>query len=181
MRARDILLRALGAGALALCLGAWSGAFEGEGDAFRLREPGEALPQVALEDLSGERHALGDSGAGPALWFFWSVFCPNCKEVMPDLAQLQRDWGSRGLRIWAINVDGDRFSNAVRSYVRDVELPFPVVYDRLEGEYLVAADPLGVAKTPTLYLAGADGRIALRQVIEVDFEAVALALGKLAP
>jgi len=69
----------------------------------------------------------------------------------------------------------------VRSYVRDVELPFPVVYDRLDGDYLVAADPLGVAKTPTLYLAGADGRIALRQVIEVDFEAVALALGKLFP
>jgi thiol-disulfide isomerase/thioredoxin len=181
MRAREIFLRAFGAGALVLFVGAWSGAFEGEGDAFRLREPGEALPQVVLEDLSGRSHPLGASGTGPALWFFWSVFCPNCKEVMPHLAELQRDWEGRGLKVWAINVDGDRFSNAVRSYVRDVELPFPVVYDRLDGDYLVAADPLGVAKTPTLYLAGADGRIALRQVIEVDFEAVALALGKLFP
>lgn len=181
MRARVRLFLAAAAGALALLAAAWTGAFEGEGEAFRLREPGEALPRVALEDLSGDRHALGDSGAGPQLWFFWSVFCPNCKEVMPDLARLHRDWGGRGLRIWAINVDGDRFSNAVRSYVRDVDLPFPVVYDRLEGDYLVAADPLGVAKTPTLYLAGGDGRISVRQVIEVDFEALALALGKLAP
>lgn len=181
MRTPGVFLRAASAWALALALCTGSGAFEGEGDAFRLREAGEALPAVVLEDLAGASHALGGSGPGPALLFFWSVFCPNCKEVMPDLAQLQRDWAGRGLRIWAINVDGDRFSNAVRSYVRDVELPFPVLYDRLEGEYLVAADPLGVSKTPTLYLAGADGRIALRQVIEVDFEALALALGKLTP
>jgi len=153
----------------------------GEPEAFRLREVGEFLPVVTLEDLAGEGHALGTPGAGPSVLFFWSVFCPNCKEAIPGLVELHKAWGGRGLQVWAINVDGDRFSNAVQSYVREMDLPFPVVYDRLEGELLVAADPLGVTKTPTLYLAGPDGRIALRQVIEMDFAPVAQALERISP
>lgn len=167
------------AAVVAICLAAPAAAEEPE--VFRLREPGEPLPVVSLQDLSGAEHVLGTPGPGPSLLFFWSVFCPNCKEAIPGLVALHEAWAERGLRVWAINVDGDRFSNAVQAYVRDLELPFPVVYDRLEGELLVAADPLGVAKTPTLYLAGADGRIALRQVIEMDFVPVARALDQLRP
>ena len=104
--------------------------------------------------------------------FFWSVFCPNCKEAIPDLVALHESWSTRGLDVWAVNVDGDRFSNAVVAYLREANLPFPVVYDRLEGEVLVAADPLGVTKTPTLYLAAGDGQIALRQVVQMNYEEV---------
>jgi len=164
------------AGALLAASAAWA-AVPG---AFRLRDPGENLPAVTLQDLAGVNHALGEARAGPSLLFFWSVFCPNCKEALPGLIALHRNWKDRGLEIWAINVDGDRFSNAVEAFLRDAELPFPVVYDRLEGDLLVAADPLGVSKTPTLYLAAAGGQIILRQVIEVDFDDVARALADLA-
>ena len=110
------------------------------------------------------------------LLFFWSVYCPNCKDAMPGLVELASGAAGEQVEVWAINVDGERFSNAVKVYVRDMQLPFTCVYDRLEGEYLVAADPLGVSKTPTLYLAGRDGRILLRQVIQIDTRAVATAL-----
>ncbi len=171
--------RVWSAAVVTICLAAPAAAEEPE--LFRLREAGEALPVVSLQDLAGEEHSLGIPGSGPSLVFFWSVFCPNCKEAIPGLVALHEAWVGRGLKVWAINVDGDRFSNAVQSFVRDLELPFPVVYDRLEGELLVAADPLGVTKTPTLYLAGPDGRIVLRQVIEMDFVPVARALEQLRP
>jgi len=177
-RARVATVRAcLVAAALAAATGAWGA----EPDAFRLREPGEKLPAITLQDLGGVDHLLGPEGRGPCLLFFWSVFCPNCKEAIPGLVELYRAWGDRGLTVWAVNVDGDRFSNAVQAYLREAELPFPVVYDRLEGDVLLAADPLGVTKTPTLYLAKMDGEIALRQVIEIDFPEVARVLADLAP
>lgn len=142
------------------------------------RGVGDPMPALALDDLGGARRDLAaDAGKGPVLLFFWSVYCPNCKDAVPGLVDLYRRWEAKGLRVWAVNVDGDRFSNAVRAYVSDMELPFPVVYDRLEGESLVAADPLGVSKTPTLFLAGRDGRILLRQTIDIDYGTLAAALG----
>ena len=144
---------------------------------FQLREPGEPLPSMTLNDMDGIPHTLDPAGAGrPVLLFFWSVYCPNCKDAMPGLVELASGAAGEQVEVWAINVDGERFSKAVKVYVRDMQLPFPTVYDRLEGEYLVAADPLGVSKTPTLYLSGRDGRILLRQVVEIDTEAVAAAL-----
>ncbi|MDF1554048.1 MAG: TlpA disulfide reductase family protein [Deferrisomatales bacterium] len=144
---------------------------------FRLREPGEPLPSMTLNDMDGVPHTLDPASVGrPVLLFFWSVYCPNCKEAMPALVELSAGAVGEQVEVWAINVDGERFSNAVKVYVRDMQLPFPCVYDRLEGEYLVAADPLGVSKTPTLYLAGRDGKILLRQVVGIDTGAVATAL-----
>ncbi|MHB8766692.1 MAG: TlpA family protein disulfide reductase, partial [Deferrisomatales bacterium] len=124
-------------------------------------------------------HRLDAAPGRPVLLFFWSVYCPNCKEAMPGLVAIAERWREQGLLVWAINVDGDRFSNAVRAYVRDSRLTFPSLYDRLEGDYLVAADPLGVSKTPTVFLAGPDGRLTHRQVIEIDFEALEQAVHQL--
>lgn len=146
------------------------------------RGPGDLLPALSLQDPAGNTHDLPTVlGKGPVLLFFWSVYCPNCKEAMPGLLELHQKWAPKGLTVWAINVDGERFSNAVRAYIGEMDLPFPTLYDRLEGEYLVAADPLGVSKTPTLFLADGEGRIVLRQTIEVDYDAVTAAVASRLP
>jgi peroxiredoxin len=138
------------------------------------RGPGDLVLPLVLQDVAGGTHDLAAAIAkGPVVLFFWSVYCPNCKEAMPGLVALHGKWGGRGLTVWAINVDGDRFSNAVRAYVDEMALPFPALYDRLEGEYLVAADPLGVSKTPTIFLIDGEGRIVLRQTVDVDYDALA--------
>ena len=146
---------------------------------FRLLEPGAPAPTFSLKGLDGELHQVGADAGRPELLFFWSVYCPNCKEAMPGLVDLYRRWAPKGLRVWAVNVDGERFSNAVRAYVRGMDLPFPVVYDRLEGDLLVAADPLGVTKTPTLYLVGPEGRVMLRQAVRLEYGVVERALADL--
>lgn len=149
-------------------------------DMFRLREPGETLPKFELFDLNGKKHSLDPAALKkPTILFFWSVYCPVCKEAIPGMLELFKDWKEQGVDVWAINVDGDRFSNAVVSFSKDMSSDFKVLYDRLEGEYLVAADPLGVSKTPTLYLSNAKGKIVLRQVIEVDYKEVATTLESL--
>ncbi len=157
---------------LAWAVAVWAAAAGAGGGAFRLLAPGAPAPAVELAGLDGQMHRVGGLRGSPQLLFFWSVFCPNCKEALPELVALYGRWKEQGLRVWAVSVDGERFSNAVRAYVRDMELPFPVVYDRLEGEDLVAADPYGVTKTPTLYVVSPEGRVALCQTVRVDFRTV---------
>lgn len=136
--------------------------------------PGSKVPAMVLPEPAGPTHDIskGRDGKGAVCIYFWSVFCSNCKEAMPLLLELNSKWAQKGLTIWAVNVDGDRFSNAVVAFLKDAELPFTVVYDKLEGQYLVAADPLGVAKTPTLIIIDQDGLVRLRQEVVVDLPAV---------
>ena len=138
---------------------------------------GERLPPLVLADRDGVEHDISRSpDGGPVGIFFWSVFCPNCRELIPRVARLQAEWEGRGLTLWAVNVDGRRFSNAVDAYLAEETFSLRVVYDRLDGEYLVAADPLGVSKTPTLYLADAAGRVIFRQAVAIELDAAAAAL-----
>lgn len=131
-------------------------------------------PSMILPDTENVEHDIrrSSNGDGPVCIYFWSVFCSNCKDAMPLLFELNQRWKAKGLTIWAVNVDGDRFTNAVDAYLKDVELPFPVVFDRLEGQYLIAADPLNVSKTPTLLLLDKGGVIHLRQEVAIDLPAV---------
>ena len=178
MRARRGLARTRWVAGVLLAM-ALAGTSAGAG---RPVEPGSkpsAVPMVVLRDLDGGSHDMAKAlGKGPLIVFFWSVYCPNCKEAMPGLVSLYGKRGDRGLTVWAVNVDGDRFSNAVRAYVEELALPFPVLFDRLEGDVLVAADPLGVTKTPTLLVADSEGRILLREAVDVDYQAVEEALAR---
>jgi thiol-disulfide isomerase/thioredoxin len=145
-------------------------------------KPGDVLASLRLPGLDGALHDISRSDrGGPVGIFFWSVFCSNCKEAMPGLVRIHNEWKDKGLTIWAVNVDGARFSNAVESFVRDSDFPLTVVYDVLEGEVLRAADPLGVDKTPTLYLADAEGWVLYHQAAAIDMEAVEKVLAALQP
>ena len=53
------------------------------------------------------------------------------------------------------------------------------VYDILDGEMLIAADPLGVERTPTLYLADREGRVIQYQHSFIEVEKVEKALSDL--
>lgn len=139
---------------------------------------GDKAPSMVLADTAGKNQDISRPLAegGKVVIFFWSVFCSNCKEAMPLLLDLNGKWAGKGLTIWAVNVDGDRFSNAVKAFLNDASLPYPVVYDRLDGEFLIAADPLQVTKTPTLLVIGEKGVLKLRQEITVDIAEVEKAL-----
>ena len=145
-------------------------------------ELGEILPCMVLNDQDGllrdVSQALEEnkSAPGPVVLLFWSAFCPNCHEVIPAVANFAKE---NNLCFWAINVDGEQFSNAVGAYLKNNNLELHTVYDRLEGEYLIAADPLGVSKTPTLYLADATGRVILHQEIKIDLKVARAALTQL--
>ncbi|TAL16802.1 TlpA family protein disulfide reductase [bacterium] len=131
----------------------------------------KTLPEIRLSDWDGKEYVITRNGdGGNVLIFFWSVFCPNCKEVMPKLAKYASSEASRGTKFYAVNVDGENFKNAVKAFLDDVRPGYTVVLDRFEKGAMVAADPLNVAKTPTLYLVTSTGKVILRQEISIDLD-----------
>jgi len=123
-----------------------------------LLTPGENAPGFTLSDVDGKPVSFQPGGGKPALVVFWSVFCPMCKEMMPGIDGFAVRHGAT-VRVFGVNLDGKRFSGAVRSYLNDPGLHFPVGLDDLRGDFFIASDAYGVEKTPTAVLVDGAGTV----------------------
>lgn len=131
------------------------------GDPSKLRplvHPGEKAPGFALKDVDGKAVTFRPARGNPTLVVFWSVFCPLCKEVMPGIDRFAARHG-KSVRVIAVNLDGKRFGNAVRAWLKESNPRYPVGLDELRDDYFVASDPYGVEKTPTAVLVDGAGRV----------------------
>ncbi|MCL5885035.1 MAG: TlpA family protein disulfide reductase [Deltaproteobacteria bacterium] len=131
------------------------------GDQQKLRpllHTGEKAPGFSLRDVDGKPVAFRPGHGKPALVVFWSVFCPMCREMMPGIDRFAARHG-RNVRVIAVNLDGKRFTNAVRAWLKEADPRFPVGLDELRGDYFVASDPYGVEKTPTAVLVDGAGLV----------------------
>jgi peroxiredoxin len=126
---------------------------------MRLR-PGDAPPPFELPDLAGRPVASASLAGAPAVVVFWSTWSPRSAEALDDFKRHAAAYGGRGLRVVAINTDGENLDAAQRSAIREYAaaraLPFPVLLD----ERLATFAGWGVMAQPTEVVLDAAGRIA---------------------
>lgn len=129
-------------------------------------EPVEARdpPPLALDDLAGRRHDLGDYAGKVVLVNFWGTWCPPCLKEMPSMQRLKQAMADRPFRILAVNVrqqaaDAERFAKALG-------VDFTILLDAW-GQ---AAREWKVKVYPTSYLIDPEGRIRYRAVGELAWD-----------
>jgi peroxiredoxin len=114
----------------------WSrGATVGRAEDFPVSRPAEptAAPDVELDDLTGQPARLRDLRGRVVLLNFWATWCAPCREEMPALETLARDFGPRGLTVVGVNFKEPKAQ--IEDFVRDNRLTFPTW---LDSEGLVA-------------------------------------------
>jgi peroxiredoxin len=117
---------------------------------------GEKAPGFTLKDLDGKNVTFKPGSGKPTLLVFWSVFCPLCKELTPSTSAIASR-NRKTLNVVGVNLDGPRFKNAVRSFLKDNGMTFPVGLDDIRNDLFIASDPYGVEKTPTAVLVDGSG------------------------
>jgi thiol-disulfide isomerase/thioredoxin len=123
-----------------------------------LVKTGEKAPAFSLRDVDGNDVSFRPGDGRAALVVFWSVFCPTCRELMPEINGFAARHGG-AVRVVGVNLDGRRFTGNVRSYLAETALRFPVGLDDLRGDFFIASDPFGVEKTPTAVLVDGGGTV----------------------
>jgi thiol-disulfide isomerase/thioredoxin len=89
---------------------------------------GNIPPRVALTSLSGSLVRVPDDFRGKVLILhFWAGGCSSCKEEMPAMEKLYRQYGKKGLVILAVNV-GQR-KDIVQRLAKDLGISYPVLLD----------------------------------------------------
>jgi len=95
---------------------------------------------------------------------FWSLFCGPCQEELPLVDQIFKKYSAQGLEVFAVNLDGEKRSKAVDTYMKKQGFSFSVLWEVLEGVSYLTADSYGVAGTPTLVLIGKSGKVSFTHV-----------------
>ena len=129
-----------------------------------LREPAMALPTPAervpfrvpfeLPDVQGHLVRLADLRGQPVLINIWATWCSPCREEMPSMNALYKDYSVKGLAIVAIATDTGG-KPVVAPFLQAYGLTFPVL---LDPQNMVGTQ-LQVSGLPTSYLLDKRGRV----------------------
>jgi cytochrome c biogenesis protein CcmG, thiol:disulfide interchange protein DsbE len=129
-----------------------------------LREPAIALPALeertpfradfTLPDVQGHLVRLADLRGRPVLVNIWATWCYPCREEMPSMNALYKDYSAKGLAIVAIATDTGGKS-VVAPFIQAHGLTFPVLLDPQD----MVGRQLQVPGIPTSYLLDKRGRI----------------------
>ena len=130
---------------------------------------GSKAPDFRVKDLAGEEFHLAECcGKDAVLLFFWSFFCGPCRDEMPMVNQMTKEFGGKGLQVIGINLDGAEMKKAIDKFVSSEKIGFRIVFDELVGDTFLVADPYGVAGTPALFLVDKKGTIAFTALGAVE-------------
>ena len=99
---------------------------------FPVLRSGDRVPDFTLADLSGDTVRFSDLEGRAVVLNFWATWCPPCRREMPLLDAIQKEYGSRGLRVVGIDVGED--ADVVRRYVESIGVTYPIWVDAPNGQ-----------------------------------------------
>ncbi|NBD13603.1 TlpA family protein disulfide reductase [Corallococcus silvisoli] len=97
-------------------------------------------PDNSVYDLKSDRGQV-------VLLDVWATWCEPCKDALPMYEQLQREYGKRGFKVYALNVDED--VRAIPPFLEEAKVELPIL---LDANALVSERLLKVRLMPTTFL-----------------------------
>lgn len=121
---------------------------------------GRIAPDFSVAGLDGQTYRLSDFRGQTVVLNFWGSFCEPCVREMPLLQQVHEEYAEDGVVVLGVNLDESLAT--VRSFVRSVDVHFPILLDhgKIQKQY-------GVIWYPTTFVIGPDGTIVHKKVGEI--------------
>jgi cytochrome c biogenesis protein CcmG, thiol:disulfide interchange protein DsbE len=115
-------------------------------------------PQVADFTLplypSKQPHDIKSDRGSVVLLDVWATWCEPCRDALPIYEALAKEYGPRGLKVYAINVDED--VREVPRFVAETRLSLPILLDE---KGTISERVLKVSVMPTTYFIDRKGKI----------------------
>lgn len=92
-------------------------------------EVGKNAPDFALNDLNDRPVKLSDYRGKVVFLNFWATWCKPCKEEMPSMEILNKNFEKDGLVILAVSIDRVTTTKDIPPFVKGMNLTFPVLID----------------------------------------------------
>jgi peroxiredoxin len=90
---------------------------------------GKAAPDFFLSDLNEKPYRLSDFRGKVVFLNFWATWCKPCREEMPSMEVLNKNFEKDGLVILAVSIDRVTTTKDIPPFVKGLNLTFPVLID----------------------------------------------------
>lgn len=90
---------------------------------------GKIAPDFALTDLTDKPVRLSDYRGKVVFLNFWATWCKPCREEMPSMEVLHKNFEKDGLVILAVSIDRVTTTKDIPPFVKGMNLTFPVLID----------------------------------------------------
>jgi len=144
--------RTLIVAAAAALLTPWPAVQAAEGDGGGELK-GRLAPDFALKSLNGPNMRLSELRGEVAMVNFWATWCGPCRQEMPLLNQIYRQYHAVGFELLGVNID-DVADKAV-DMANTLGVTFPVLFDEEKSVRRL----YHVSTMPTTLLIGRDGTV----------------------
>jgi peroxiredoxin len=113
-------------------------------------------PDFTLPDAGGKKRSLKDYRGKVVFLAFWATWCPFCREEIPAMESVYKDYKGKGLEIVAVSIKDKREDTL--AFVKKNKLTYPILMDP-EGDI---GSLYGAYATPTVYLIDRNGQVLAR-------------------
>jgi len=90
---------------------------------------GKVAPDFKLPDLNEKDIRLSDFRGKVVFLNFWATWCKPCREEMPSMEILYKNFEKDGLVILAISIDRVTTKKDIPPFVKALNLTFPILID----------------------------------------------------
>ena len=131
-------------------------------------EPAPDFRAAAVAPLQGTR-TIADYAGRVVLLNVWATWCTPCREEMPGIERLHREFADDGLSVVAVSIDDAVGARAIRAFADELGLTFDILHDQrraIDSTYQLTGYPVTV-------LIDREGRIRRRQIGAVAWDSYA--------
>ena len=107
-------------------------------------EIGAPVPGYRTISLDGDTVSLAAHRGKVVLLNVWATWCHPCRDEIPELQAIHVKYQPRGLELIGVSVDSDGSDDAIRSFMTDFRMTYPVWRDpdeRVSSQFLVVGVP----------------------------------------
>jgi DsbE subfamily thiol:disulfide oxidoreductase len=122
-----------------------------------------AAPDFTLLSPDGRKVALKEFRGKVVFLNFWATWCESCRDEMPSMERLYREFKGKGLEIVAVNIKEKR--QDALAFARELKLSYPILMDP-EGEVGLLYGAFGL---PATYLIDRHGVVLARMWGSADW------------
>jgi cytochrome c-type biogenesis protein len=105
---------------------------------------GAPAPPYRTVSLGGDSVSLAAFRGKTVLLNVWATWCHPCRDEIPELQAIHERYQSRGLELVGVSIDADGMDAAIREFMRDFRMTYPIWRDpdeRVSTEFLVVGVP----------------------------------------
>jgi thiol-disulfide isomerase/thioredoxin len=122
-------------------------------DAMEISNSSNKAPDFSLVGPENKKVSLSDYKGKVVIVDFWATWCPPCRKGIPDLIDLQSEFGSK-IAVIGISVDTDT-KNQVASFAKNNNMNYTVLFATPE----VVQSYGNIESIPTSFIIDKNGNI----------------------